>query len=207
MKIQACIGSVLLIAACKANIDVQPPPSPSPSATATPIPSPTPTPGWVTETIRPTVETQDAVLAEVQRLQTQGFVTDVAIMKSYPVQIRLSGSTETVARLQEMAAGIKTITFTTLSQRSSNIHTSGTRVVTTSQDFATLWQQHTSALDTPPTVDFNNQSVLAVFAGERPTGGFTATITSVKQLAKTLTVTYKVTAPPPDAGVTQVITY
>ncbi|HEY9839983.1 MAG: protease complex subunit PrcB family protein [Candidatus Sericytochromatia bacterium] len=171
------------------------------------MPSPTPTPGWVTVTLHPTIATQDALLAEIRRLEAQGQVTGVMVMESYPVQIRLNASAEVVAKLQEMAAGTKTISFSTLSQRSSNIHEAGTRVVTTSQDFSTLWQQHTSVLDTPPTVDFNSQSVLAVFAGEKPTGGFTATITSVKQLNKTLTVTYKVTAPAPDAIVTQVITY
>ncbi|PKL76804.1 MAG: hypothetical protein CVV27_08425 [Candidatus Melainabacteria bacterium HGW-Melainabacteria-1] len=197
------LAAALMLTACNANVNVRPNPTP----TATPVPSPTPTPGWVTATIRPSVETNDAVLAEVQRLQTAGLATDVLVMESYPVQIRLTAAPETIAALEDLAAGVETVPTTTLSQRSSNIQTAGARTVVNSPDFAAIWRQHTSASDTPPTVDFNSQTVLAVFAGERPTGGYTARITSVKRLNKVLTVRYRVDAPAPNTPTTQILTY
>lgn len=203
------LTAALLLAACNANVSVTPNPSPTPTAspTATPTPSPTPTPGWVSATIRPTAETNDAVLAEVRKLETEGKVANVIVMESFPVQIRLSAAPATIKALEELAAGVKTVSFTTLSQRSSNIQAAGTRVAGTQTEFTTLWNQHTSTFDSPPSINFDTQSVLAVFAGERPTGGYTAAITSVKRLNKTLTVSYKVTAPPEGSSNIQVITY
>lgn len=202
-------ASALSLAACQTSVSVQPQPSPTatPIPSATPLPSPTPTPGWTSVTLRPTAATNEATLAEVRRLEADGQVSGVVVLESLPVQIQLSGSAEAIAHLQEVAAGVKDIAFTSLSQRSSNIHEAGTRVVTDAEAFRTLWQQHTSSFDTPPSVDFATQSVVAVFAGEKPTGGYTASVISVKQLDKTLTVHFKVTAPAAGSSVTQVITY
>lgn len=201
--------SLILLAACRADVNIQPTPQPSSTASAspTPMPSPTATPGWVSATIRPTAETNDAVIAEVRKLETEGKVTGVIVLESFPVQIRLNGSTEVVAQLEAMAAGVRTIQITSLSQRSSNLQTSGTRTVTTAEAFTELWRQHTGSLDAPPTVDFGQQTVLAAFAGEKPTGGYSTVITAVTLLDKTLTVRYKVNAPAPGTPVTQIITY
>lgn len=203
--------SLILLAACRADVNIQPTPQPTPqpssTASASPMPSPTATPGWVSASIRPTAETNDAVIAEVRKLETEGKVTDVIVLESFPVQIRLNGSAEVVAQLEAMAAGVRTIQITSLSQRSSNLQTSGTRTVTTAEAFTELWRQHTGSLDAPPTVDFGQQTVLAAFAGEKPTGGYSTVITSVTLLDKTLTVRYKVNAPAPGTPVTQIITY
>lgn len=201
--------SLILLAACRADVNIQPTPQPSSTASAspTPMPSPTATPGWVSAAIRPTAETNDAVIAEVRKLETEGKVTGVIVLESFPVQIRLNGSAEVIAQLEAMAAGVRTIQITSLSQRSSNLQTSGTRTVTTAEAFTELWRQHTGALDAPPTVDFGQQTVLAAFAGEKPTGGYSTVITSVTLLDKTLTVRYKVNAPASGTPVTQIITY
>lgn len=205
------VAPALVLVACQANVSVQPNPSPTPTATpfptATPMPTATPTPGWIAATIRPTTASNDAVLAEVRRLEAAGQVTGVVVLESFPVQIKLNGSAETVAKLEDLASGTQDVAITTLSQRSSNIHEAGVRNATTVDEFRTLWQQHTSSFDAPPTVDFNTQSVLAVFGGEKPTGGYTAAITSVKQLNTTLTVHYRISSPDPNTGMTQVITY
>lgn len=215
MTIPALTLSVLLLAACQAAVSIQPNPSPTAAPTASPTaqpstsptPAPSATPGWVQATIRPTAETNDAVLAEVRKLETEGQVSNVVVLESFPVQIQLSGSAAVVARLQDMASGAQTLAITSLSQRSSNLQTAGTRTITSAETFAELWRQHTGAMDAPPTVDFGQQTVLAVFAGEKPTGGYSAVITSVKLLDKTMTVHYRVNEPAPGTIVTQMITY
>lgn len=207
------LTSLLALSACQASGTgtVQPIPTatPTPGATATPTPGPTATPGWVSATIRPTVETNQQVLDEVRRLETAGQLTDVIVMESFPVQISLKGAPETIAQLQAMAAGTQlpdTVAITTLSQESGNLTSEGTRSVTNSSNFSVLWTEHKGSTNGMPSVDFSTHSVLAVYAGEKPTGGFGATITSVTRLNKVLTVNYRFTAPGPDDIVTQIIT-
>ena len=47
--------------------------------------------------------------------------------------------------------------------------------------------------------------MIAVFAGERTTGGFTVEITAIEDSAGAVRVTYRETGPPPDSFLTQTI--
>lgn len=93
----------LILSACRAG--VQPTPTPSVSPSINPNPSPSASPAMVQASIRPTVETNEATLAEVRKLEAEGKVTDVIVLESYPVQISLKGTPEAIAQLQRVAAG------------------------------------------------------------------------------------------------------
>jgi hypothetical protein len=55
-------------------------------------------------------------------------------------------------------------------------------------------------------VDFAREMVLAFFLGEKPTSGYTATITEVLQLQDKLRVKVAVETPPPGSFLLQVLT-
>lgn len=64
----------------------------------------------------------------------------------------------------------------------------------------------------PPPVDFDKQTVVAIFAGTKPTGGYSVKVTKVTDQSRpgkpsTAVVDYEVISPPPDAMVTQALTY
>jgi hypothetical protein len=79
--------------------------------------------------------------------------------------------------------------------------TAEVRVIRTPEEWTDL------TMDKPPAVDFNKNSVVVVFAGERPTGGWSVRITRVEQSGADCTVHYDVRRPPRGAMVTQVITH
>lgn len=208
MKIQTPIllGTVLLqtLAGCGSRKPDVSTPSPSPSASSAPVTA------QVSGRINPTLETNDAVLAEVQRLEKEGTLTDVVVMESYPVQISAKGPADVIKRLQDMAAGqtqsATNVPFETISKRTSRIEDAGTRVVADDASFATLWLQHNGSSQQKPEVDFNKQTVIAVFAGQKKTGGYDIEITKIVQTGKTLEVTYHESSPAPDSLTTQVLT-
>lgn len=78
-------------------------------------------------------------------------------------------------------------------------------VCTTREAWQALWEEHTSDEDPAPPlpeVDFDESAVLAVFAGQRPSSGWTVEITGVvvpdapKGTARrTMTVRYVLTGP------------
>jgi hypothetical protein len=49
--------------------------------------------------------------------------------------------------------------------------------------------------------------IVSIFAGEKPTGGYSVQIADVKRTGAACTVRYRVEAPSPDAIVTQALTY
>ena len=63
------------------------------------------------------------------------------------------------------------------------------------------------AMDAPPAVDFSTHSVLVVFAGERPTGGWKVNVTGVSKNADACEVKYTVAGPPKGTMVTQAFTH
>lgn len=192
-----------LLGACGSR-DI-PNPTPSSSASSAPVDQ------MSTVTLRPSIETQDALIAEVQRLEQAGTLSNVSIMESYPVQIALTGPADVVQRLQAMAAGTgnttgSSVSFESLSTVNSRRMSAGTEVVQSTAAWDTLWSAHNGSSDEQPEVDFSRQSVLAVFAGEKPTGGYSIRITGIQQQGSSLVVSYSETSPGPDAMVTQVIT-
>jgi hypothetical protein len=67
------------------------------------------------------------------------------------------------------------------------------------------WQQF--SVEPPPRVDFKTATVIVVFAGERPTGGWRTRVLQVDRTGDTCKVNYEVVGPPRGAIVTQVITH
>jgi PrcB C-terminal len=91
--------------------------------------------------------------------------------------------------------------------------TSGVReptqlVIRTHDDWAALWGRHMQIQPAPqaPPVDFSRDMVVALFMGERPTGGHRIEITRVERADSGLSVRYRSQAPDPGTMVSQALT-
>jgi hypothetical protein len=62
-------------------------------------------------------------------------------------------------------------------------------------------------LDTAPRIDFRKHTVVVIFAGERPTGGWSVRVRAIETRSKACAVRYAVVGPAPDAITTQAITH
>jgi hypothetical protein len=94
----------------------------------------------------------------------------------------------------------------------SGVHTSKAVVILGQTAWKRLWMVHkkTGASDaTPPAVDFSKEMVIAVFLGERPTGGFSVRVTeiSIPESAGGLSVSVEEVKPGKRCIVPMVITY
>lgn len=181
-------------------------PSPTPSASASVA-------ATVTADINPTLDTNDAVLAEVEKLQDAGTLTDVVVRESFPVQITATGPQDVITRLQKMAAGESVdsqnagIMITTIAKKTNGMNQDAEQVLATdAESFKTLWIKHNGSEEEMPTVDFDTEVVAAVFMGQKNTGGYATEITKAELVGSELVVTYKETTPPEDGFTAQVIT-
>jgi hypothetical protein len=95
-----------------------------------------------------------------------------------------------------------TLTFTLLDVQPRRLPDSAQVLLIQSEE---QWSDF--VIDSPPAVDFSRYSVVAIFAGERPTGGWSIRIKSVEQTERTCVVSYEVKGPPRGAIVTQAITH
>ncbi|MGN6720357.1 MAG: protease complex subunit PrcB family protein [Candidatus Binatia bacterium] len=80
--------------------------------------------------------------------------------------------------------------------------------VRSQREWQKLWRQHTSTSTVPaplPVVDFDKEIVVAVFLGEKSSGGYGVEISSAEVVGRSLTVFVKETSPKPGAIVTQAI--
>jgi len=87
----------------------------------------------------------------------------------------------------------------------SNIDEPRQAVVRTAAEWQALWKQHAGE-GMPPSVDFNQSTVVAVFLGSRPTTGFAVEITAAKAEGTRTVVEYLERQPPRDAIVAEVLT-
>jgi hypothetical protein len=71
---------------------------------------------------------------------------------------------------------------------------SSQEVVTDATGWARLWAAHAGAAPRP-SVDLASEQVIALFLGERPTGGYTIEVTAVAETSGGYEVTYERTAP------------
>jgi hypothetical protein len=109
------------------------------------------------------------------------------------------------------------IDFTTIAQgTNSGYQSASMTVIDNSEEWVDLWQQHTCNVEPPPPVpqvDFTRYSVVAVFAGEKPTGGYSVEIlrveTSDSQMKQQPSIAITVQHRQPEAGdfVTEAFTY
>ena len=82
-------------------------------------------------------------------------------------------------------------------------------VVRNQREWETLWQRHTAAETNPsppPAVDFNKEIAIAIFLGEKPTGGYAVEITLIERKDGALVIDYKELNPAPGGMVTQALT-
>jgi hypothetical protein len=78
-------------------------------------------------------------------------------------------------------------------------------VVRDAAEWDTLWRQHAPEQQAP-SVDFNRQTVIAVFMGTRPSAGFEVTIETVEAGRDGVVVRYRASRPAPDAMAAQILT-
>jgi len=81
--------------------------------------------------------------------------------------------------------------------------------VRTEEAWRVVWKHHRAPLQPMPErpfVDFNQEIVIAVFLGERPTGGFTVKIRRIEQRVHSVHVLVQETVPDPNSMVTQALT-
>lgn len=79
-------------------------------------------------------------------------------------------------------------------------------VIRDRQVWAKLWADNFGATMAVPEVDFAQRMAVAVFMGQRPTGGYSVMITSVERIDDRLVVNFRTRSPQPGDVVTQVIT-
>ena len=75
-------------------------------------------------------------------------------------------------------------------------------IIQTQHEWEELWQKVHSSSSEPPYNDFNSHVVIAVFMGERTTGGYRIEITSIKESGLFRWVYIRESSPPPSAFVT-----
>jgi hypothetical protein len=82
-------------------------------------------------------------------------------------------------------------------------------LITAPEAWASHWRRHATIFvppPSPPPFDFAKGSLVAIHLGERRTGGYSVTVTEIRQKGKELTVTAVERRPPPGAIVTMALT-
>jgi hypothetical protein len=112
---------------------------------------------------------------------------------------------------------MKNIDFTTIARGADSGYQSASQmVIDNSEQWNDLWQQHTSNAEPPPPVpkvDFTSYNVVAVFAGEQSTGGYSVEILTVETKNSqtkdlpSLVITVQYNQPKPGDFVTEAMTY
>lgn len=88
-----------------------------------------------------------------------------------------------------------------------SISTKRNYAVYAAEDFSRMWKMVYGLNEVPvPTVDFSKEYVLGVFAGQKPTGGYSIAVTSVTDSANTRTVAVTLTKPGAGCVVNQMVT-
>ena len=89
----------------------------------------------------------------------------------------------------------------------SGVTTQQESVARTPEEWQRLWQAHQPGGARPlPALDFSREMAIAIFAGQRPTGGFAVAVEQVTESASGIEVVYRVTPPPPGSMVSQALT-
>jgi hypothetical protein len=98
------------------------------------------------------------------------------------------------------------VKFTTIDRgQQSNIDEPRQAVVRTAAEWTAIWKQHAGER-AQPKVDFNAATVIGVFLGSRPTGGFELEITAIDVEGPDAVVTWREVRPERGAILSQVLT-
>jgi len=87
----------------------------------------------------------------------------------------------------------------------SGIEEARTVVVRTADEWQKLWRAHAAGKPVPA-VDFSQEMVVGVFAGQRPTAGYSVEIVGIRDENGGLVVDYRSGSPTRDAITAQVLT-
>lgn len=105
---------------------------------------------------------------------------------------------------QELQSGV--LDFETISKDTqSNYQEDGKYVIRDENAFENLWQDASD--EEIPEVDFASEMVIAVFMGEKSSGGYDVEIVEILETEDTLEVTISETEPGDDDMVTMALTY
>jgi hypothetical protein len=114
---------------------------------------------------------------------------------------RLAAAVAAAAVMQPLTPPLRSLDRGT----SSQIRTERLAVARDESEWARLWTAHAPTRP-QPAVDFARESVVAVFAGTRPTAGYAVAIDGYRENAGTIVVVYREAAPAPGTIAAQVIT-
>ena len=104
-------------------------------------------------------------------------------------------------------SAIAPVPFTTIDRgQQSNLDEPRQIVVRTAAEWTKLWNQHAGEGRDKPPIDFTKSTVIGVFMGSRPTGGYATDITAIEKEGTELTVNYKEQNPAPRAMLSQALT-
>jgi hypothetical protein len=104
-----------------------------------------------------------------------------------------------------LAVAQTTVRFSKLNVRpAAEVRNAGTKVIRTADEWKSFLGGGAAAV---PRIDFNRSMVVAIFAGEKPTGGYSVVVDRVTSNGSTVTVHYHVAGPPRDAMTIQALTY
>jgi hypothetical protein len=101
---------------------------------------------------------------------------------------------------------MKDVSFTVIGHgKSAPVHERKNYAVFTEEDFATLWKQ-TGSAEKVPVIDFTKAYVVAVFAGDKPTGGYAISVSTIKDAGDARTVNVLIEKPGAGCVTTQEVT-
>lgn len=73
----------------------------------------------------------------------------------------------------------------------SKITTAQTRVINSTNEFAAYWKDLTGSSDRPRDIDFDNEQLVAIHLGSKPSSGYSVAVTSVvKPVSNQIVITY-----------------
>lgn len=99
-----------------------------------------------------------------------------------------------------------TVAFTTVARGTdSQVSEPREAVARSADEWRALWDGH-GADPAPPDIDFSRVTVVGIFLGTRPTGGYEVEITRVRSEGAATVVEYRERRPPPDAFLIQALT-
>lgn len=103
----------------------------------------------------------------------------------------------------------ETVSFRVLDEgaNAANVSVRKNYAAYSEESFQKIWNM-ANGFDgkTPPNVDFSKEYVIGVFAGQKPTGGYSIVVTSVTDTGDTRTVAITLTAPGENCMVTEALT-
>ena len=118
--------------------------------------------------------------------------------------------TEGIAVMETAPTSTIQVAFQTIAKGNrSGVREFLQQVTRNQTEWATLWQRHIATEtnpSAPPVVDFNKEFVIAIFLGEKPTGGYAVEMTFIERKDRDLVVSYKEFQPALGAMTTQALT-